>query len=245
MKPGMKKATRFLPILIMIFVSVGAKSQFSDDRLANQTAKNISPFSTAVATSFTGDNKITSSDPDSSTSSIDTRYKNAVNRLKQQAASMKEFTKANRYNTEFCFLIDMSIPSGKNRFFVYNLKKDAIEYSTLVSHGAGSFIPGSEQLQFSNIPNSYKTSLGKYKIGHSYYGTFGLAYKLYGLDTTNSKAFERAIVLHSFNRIPDAETYPGNIYVSAGCPMVSRASLTVLNKYITSSAKPVLMWIYN
>jgi hypothetical protein len=182
--------------------------------------------------------------PDSSIHLIDTRYKTVVNRLKQQAASLKEYAKANHFNTEYCFLVDMPVPSGKKRFFVYNMKKDTVEYSSLVAHGAGSYIPGNDQLTFSNIHNSYKTSLGKYKISTSYWGKFGLAYKLYGLDTTNSNAFKRAIVLHSFNYIPDSETYPNNICESEGCPMVSRTCLAILNKYITSP-KPVLMWIYN
>ena len=95
------------------------------------------------------------------------------------------------------------------------------------------------------MPFSFKTSVGKYKIGSSYSGRFGLAYKLYGLDSSNSKAYERAIVLHSHKQVPDAEAYPGYIIVSAGCPTVSPAFLGVLNKYITASRKPILMWIYN
>src|SRR5689334_8508305 len=151
----MNKATRFLPILLMFFVSIAAQGQFTDDRLASKTTKSVSPYPTSVATPFTSGNNITTSDPDSSNSSIDTRYKNAVIRLKQQAKSIKEYAMTNHYNTEYCFLIDMSIPSGKNRFFVYSLKKDEVEYSTLVSHGAGSFVQGSEQLEFSNVPNSF------------------------------------------------------------------------------------------
>ncbi len=176
---------------------------------------------------------------------MDAKYKAAVYRLKKQATSLKEYAKANRFNTEYCFLIDMSIPSGKNRLFVYNLKKDSIEYATLVAHGWGSYSPGTDDLIFSNTPNSFKTSLGKYKIGYSYNGTFGLAYKLYGLDNSNSNAFKRAIVLHSETNVPDSEIYPSRIVVSAGCPMVSRSALEVLSRYINSSQKPVLMWIYN
>lgn len=245
----MKKAPRFFLLTIVLCLSMVAKSapfQDSDNRLANQTSHNLTSYSTSVTASYVSENKIKSvSDRDSSAYTIDDKYKNAVNRLKQQAASLKEYAKAGNFNTEYCFLVDMSVPSGKKRFFVYNMKKDVIEYSALVAHGAGSDIPGSDQLSFSNIPNSYKTSLGKYKIGGSYWGTFGLAYKLYGLDSTNSKAFERAIVLHSFNYVPDAETYPKNICESAGCPMVSRTFLSILGKYISSSSKPPLMWIYN
>ena len=184
-------------------------------------------------------------DNDSTSTLVENKYKAAVDRLKLQAASIQAYAKANHFNTEYCFLADMSIPSGKNRLFVYNIKKDAVEYASLVAHGMGSETADNDQLVFSNIPNSRQTSLGKYKIGKSYYGTFGLAYKLYGLDNTNSKAFERAIVLHSLDEVPDAETYPQPISRSAGCPMVSPSSLAMLDKYIRSSQKPILLWIYN
>jgi hypothetical protein len=188
---------------------------------------------------------VTVIDRDSVSNLIEDKYKAAVDRIKKQAASIQEYAKTNRFNTEYFFLVDMSIPSGKKRLFVYNIKKDSLEYSSLVAHGFGSTTANNDQLEFSNIPNSYQTSLGKYKIGNSYYGTFGLAYKLFGLDNTNSKAFERAIVLHSQNQVPDSETYPDHIAQSAGCPMVSPSSMVVLDKYIKSSQKPILLWIYN
>lgn len=182
---------------------------------------------------------------DSSLNHIDTRYNAAVARLNQQAAELKEYANANNYNAEYCFLVDMSLPSGKNRFFVYNLKTGTLEASSLVSHGLGSYKMGcNDVLEFSNSPSSYKTSLGRYKIGSSYNGTFGLAYKLYGLDSTNSRAFERAIVLHSDAHVPEAEIFPYHIYQSAGCPTVSPSFLSTLSKYIKASKKPVLMWIY-
>lgn len=185
-------------------------------------------------------------DADTSYNSIVTRYKTAVNRLKQQAYSVAAYIKKNNYSTDYIFLIDMSIPSGKNRFFVYNLKKDTLECSSLVAHGFGSTIKGTEcDLIFSNNNYSCKTSLGKYKIGALYKGLYGMAYKLYGLDTSNSKAFERAIVLHSDVHIPDNETYPAKIFQSAGCPAVSPTFLPILGKYIKGSKKPILMWIYN
>ena len=183
---------------------------------------------------------------DTSFMQIDTKLKAAVIRLKQKTAQAVEFVKQNDYNTEYCFMVDMSIPSGKKRFFVYNLQKDTVEMSSLVSHGSGSYKPNcNDQLVFSNLPNSYATSIGKYKIGGSYYGTYGLSYKLYGLDTTNNKAFERAIVLHSDSYVPEKETYPRHIYESAGCPIVSPVILGILGKYITKSSKPILLWIYN
>lgn len=183
---------------------------------------------------------------DGSFKKIDTRYKAAVARLKQQADQLRSYLKDNDYNTEYCFLIDMSLPSGKKRFFIYNLKTNTVEESALVTHGIGSNVKGSDdELQFSNEPSSLQTSLGRYKIGSSYTGNFGLSYKLYGLDKTNSKAYERAVVMHAHHSIPTTETYPVRIGESFGCPSVAPSFLKTVGTYIKGSQKPIMMWIYN
>lgn len=164
-------------------------------------------------------------------------------RLKQKADLLKTYINTHRYDNTYCFLIDMRIPSGQKRFFVYNLKKDLIETSGLVTHGSGSD-KGEEGLQFSNIPGSLATSLGRYRIGNSYTGNFGLAYKLYGLDPSNSKAFERYVVLHAHHCVPDEEIVPMPICQSWGCPTVSPAFLTKLQSYINRSDLPLMLWIY-
>jgi len=166
-----------------------------------------------------------------------------LTRLKLRAASAMDFIKGRRFNPVYCFLIDMRIPSGRKRFFVYNLKKDTVELAGLVTHGSGSETD-TDSLVFSNTPNSYSTSLGRYKIGKSYTGTWGLAYKLYGLDATNDNAFERSVVLHGHSCVPVDEVYPGSICLSLGCPTVSPAFLTRLQEYIDHSKEPLLLWIY-
>ena len=173
------------------------------------------------------------------------RYAAAISRLKNQSAALKAYAASKNFNTEICFLVDMSVPSGKNRFFVYNLKTDVLETESLVAHGFGSTVKGSDdELTFSNNDYSFKTSLGKYKIGSSYNGQYGLAYKLYGLDSTNSKAFQRAIVLHGDTHMPENEIYPSHIFQSAGCPTLSPGFLAVVSKYINASKKPILSSFY-
>lgn len=155
----------------------------------------------------------------------------------------KQFLASNKfYNQEVVMLIDMKIPSGNHRFFIYNTQKDSILHKALVAHGSGS-VTGEEELVFSNIPNSYQTSLGKYKIGKSYSGSFGKSYKLHGLESTNNKAYERAIVLHPYSCVPDEEQ-PYEICESLGCPMVSNEFMKTLYSVIDSSEKPMLMVIY-
>jgi L,D-transpeptidase catalytic domain len=167
----------------------------------------------------------------------------AMNRLKEKASLAKDYVDENGFDVSYCFMIDMRLPSGKNRFFVYNLLKDSLEAAGLVAHGKGSENE-SGGLIFSNTPNSNCTSLGKYKIGNSYNGNFGLSYKLKGLDKTNSRALDRAVVLHSYCGVPNTEVYPAPICVSEGCPMVSTAFFTQLKAYMDESQEPILLWIY-
>jgi len=157
-------------------------------------------------------------------------------KLQSKAAIAKKFVAANKFNTQICFLVDMSVSSGKNRFFIYDLQKDRVLGSGLVTNGRYG--------RYSNEVNSYCTSQGKYKIGKPYKGVFGLAYKLYGLDSTNSNAFKRYVVLHSMECVPEKEKGSPYICESNGCPALSPGFLKTVSKYIDASPKPVLLWIY-
>jgi len=168
--------------------------------------------------------------------------KEALLRLNKKASEAKDYIADHGFDDRYCFLMDMRMPSGKNRFFVYDLEEGSVEIAGLVAHGSGNSYSATPV--FSNTPNSNCTSLGRYKIGKSYQGQFGLAYKLYGLDKTNSKAFDRFVVLHAHECIPNDEVAPATICKSWGCPTVSPAFLKKLKSYIDTSSKPVLLWIY-
>ncbi len=154
---------------------------------------------------------------------------------------LKLFAEKNRCNRQYAFIIDMRIPSYKKRFFVYDLQKDSLLTAGLVAHGTGSeTFRGA--LVFSNVPDSRCSSLGKYKIGASYKGMYGLSYRLQGLDSSNSKAMQRAIVLHGHGCVPDTETDEYPICFSYGCPMVSTRFLQQLKGYIARQGKlPILL----
>jgi len=167
----------------------------------------------------------------------------AAEKLGLRISSIKEFLYLHpEYNREIVFLIDMRIASGKNRFFVCNLKTGNIIDQGLVAHGIGSET-GNSELQFSNVNNSYSTALGKYSIGQHYNGKFGKAYKLHGLDETNSNAFLRNIVLHKLDTMPHEEQEE-KICNSQGCPMVSERFFSRIEKIIDGSEKPIIMAIY-
>jgi L,D-transpeptidase catalytic domain len=133
-----------------------------------------------------------------------------IERLRLHGNDAKEFVNKYHFNEKVCLLIDMSIESGKNRFFIYDLSEDSVVDAGLVTHGRCNeqWLVGRK---YGNEIGSGCTSLGKYKIGHAYHGRFGLAYKLTGLDKSNNNAFRRYVVLHSHQCVPEDEVSPAPI----------------------------------
>ena len=166
-----------------------------------------------------------------------------IAKLPLKAVAAKKFVQQNKYNENICFFIDMRPSSGQFRFFVYDLKKDTVRNSGLVTHGNcnENWLEGRK---YDNTVGCGCTSLGKYKVGRSYNGRFGLAYKLYGLEKTNNNAFERFVVLHAHECVPETPV-EDEICQSNGCPTVSLGFLQYLKPIIDRSSKPVLLWIYD
>jgi len=55
-------------------------------------------------------------------------------RIKEKSAAMTDYAAKHNYNNRYCFLIDMKMPSGRNRFLVYTMEAGRIENSALVAH---------------------------------------------------------------------------------------------------------------
>jgi hypothetical protein len=169
-------------------------------------------------------------------------------KLKKQEALT--FCKANNLNTDYCILIDMSIHSGKKRLKVVDLKNDSIDFTSLVSHGCGKFNwsedESKEKPLFGNTPESHLASLGKYRIGKRGWSNWGINvnYKLHGMETSNSNAYKRTIVLHGWYAVQDDETYPFGSPEGYGCPAVSNNTMRYLDAKLKSKKKDVLMWVY-
>lgn len=186
--------------------------------------------------------KINRTKPSSHVDAASIAASTELQRLKKYGDKIKTFIKRKNLNNNFCFLADMQLPSESNRFFVYDLKNDSVIQSGLVAHGYGR--NNHSGISFSNMPGSNYTSLGKYKIGNAYNGRFGLAYKLYGLDSTNSNAFNRFVVLHSHGCVPATAISLQRICMSQGCPTVSTVFLNLLKKHLDETRQPVLLYIF-
>lgn len=170
--------------------------------------------------------------------------------LSEKASQAKDYCINHQMNTDFCILIDMSVHSGKYRFFVYDFAADQIVRSALCAHGCGKDDKKSTQETpvFGNEMGSYLTSLGKYKIGSRAYSQWGINvhYKLHGLETSNSNAYKRVVVLHSYTPVSTTEIHPDHLPLgwSFGCPVVDDATMHYLDAKLKKSKNPVLLWIY-
>lgn len=170
--------------------------------------------------------------------------------LENRAKEAYDYAKAHDMDLEHAVLIDFSRHSGKNRFFVWNFKENKPEIESLVAHGYGNkgFESSNQQIVFSNVPNSYASSLGKYKLGIRSYSKWGINihYKMHGLESTNSNAYQRYIVLHSYQSIPTEETYPSYLPMgfSQGCPVIDDETMRKVDQLLQTKKKPVLLWIY-
>ena len=143
------------------------------------------------------------------------------------------------FNRDVAFYVNLTRPSGEKRFFVVDLRRSQVLAEGLCCNG---LTDAKGNVQYSNTYGSSCSSHGVAKVSYRYRGQFGKAYKLEGLEPTNSNMFARAVVLHSHSCIP-AEPQPEPICVSEGCPTVNPAFLETLSEYIDGSSKPILMYI--
>ncbi len=114
-------------------------------------------------------------------------------------------------------LVDYSLSSNENRLWVIDLKNNIVLFQSLVSHGRNS---GNEYASnFSNKPESYKSSLGFYATGETYYGKHGYSLRLDGLEKgINSNARARAIVIHGADYVSEKfARQNGRLGRSLGC----------------------------
>src|SRR5581483_4998550 len=116
--------------------------------------------------------------------------------LLNKAKQLKNFAQEKGYSTQYGFIVNMGMKSGKKRFFVVDLATMTIVNKGIVAHGRGDERITLDK-KYSNEKGSNCTALGIYKVGKYYMGTFGPSYRLYGLQNSNNNAFDRAIVLHA------------------------------------------------
>ncbi len=108
---------------------------------------------------------------------------------------------------------DMSLYSGKDRYWLVDLMTGAVE-AHKVAHGDGSDPDNNGYATlFGNVEGSHKTSLGFYLSGEIYDGTHAHSMRLDGLNKTgspnaleNNNARSRLIVMHEASYVDDGNT---------------------------------------
>jgi hypothetical protein len=125
-------------------------------------------------------------------------------------------------------IIDFTKPSSQKRLFVIDLANQKVLQNTYVAHGMNS---GREYAnQFSNTPESNKSSLGFYRTGGTYIGSNGYSLKLEGLEKgINDNASKRDIVMHGAAYVNEDYIHSqGYIGRSQGCPALPIAKSKII-----------------
>ncbi len=119
-------------------------------------------------------------------------------------------------------VIDYSLPSWKQRMWVFDLKRERLLYNTYVAHGrnSGADVPH----HFSNRFESKATSLGTFVTKGTYFGSKGYSLNLQGLEKGfNDNAYERRVVIHGAWYVePDFIKRSGRAGRSWGCPSIAQ-----------------------
>lgn len=122
-------------------------------------------------------------------------------------------------NHNYIGIIDYTKHASKPRFFIIDMRTGKVE-SYLAAHGKGSDPKGTGWAsRFSNRDGTLATSVGFYRTKGIYRGKHGRSLRLEGLSKTNSKAYQRAVVIHSARYVDESRRYTGR---SWGCPAVDK-----------------------
>lgn len=119
-------------------------------------------------------------------------------------------------------VIDYSLPSSKQRMWIFDVRKEKLLYNTYVAHGQNSGMTTPHH--FSNVSSSKETSLGTYVTRDTYIGSKGISLNLQGLEKGfNDNAYNRRVVIHGAWYVePDFIKKAGRAGRSWGCPSIAQ-----------------------
>ena len=145
-------------------------------------------------------------------------------RVRERASKLLEYCRERGYNTRIALFVDLSRHSGRRRFVAWSFERNAPIFTCLVSHGSGSAQSHvrSAYARTSNEDGSHLSSAGRALVAERYEGRYGVAYRLDGLDATNSNLRPRCVVLHGWEHTTSYPIWPRATVGSFGCPVLSR-----------------------
>lgn len=166
-------------------------------------------------------------------------------RLSSHAEELRDFCRRNGYNSRVGLLMDLSRHSGLRRFVVWDFEKAKVLWRFPASHGSGSVLSHvrSAYAVCSNDDSSHLSSLGRALVAERYEGRYGVAYRLDGLEESNSALRKRCVVLHGWRYTTSFPIYPLPAVGSWGCPVLSRRAMRCVDEILKKEEK-VILWMY-
>ena len=163
-------------------------------------------------------------------------------RVKSRAVALREYCRKEGYNTNIALFVDLSRHSGRNRFVAWDFERNVAIFTCPVSHGSGSERSHvrSAYAHVSNEDGSHLSSVGRALVAERYDGRYGIAYRLDGLDDTNSNLRSRFVVLHGWEHTTSFPIFPLATVGSFGCPVLSRKMMAKVDSLIRDESKVIL-----
>jgi hypothetical protein len=120
-------------------------------------------------------------------------------------------------------LIDYSLPSTRQRLWVFDLHTGRMLFNELVAHGRNS--GDNMATRFSDAMESRESSIGLFRTAGTYTGHNGYSLRLDGLEPGfNGNARDRAIVMHGAPYVNEVVAKSnGRLGRSWGCPALREA----------------------
>ena len=142
--------------------------------------------------------------------------------LKLALAAYQKASVKGAVKKQILTVIDYSLPSSKQRMWIFDVRRERLLYNTYVAHGKNSGMDTPHH--FSNITSSKQTSLGTYVTRDTYIGSKGYSLNLQGLEKGfNDNAYNRRVVIHGAWYVePDFIKRAGRAGRSWGCPSIAK-----------------------
>jgi hypothetical protein len=202
----------------------------------------MNTFVSLISTLLLATNLTSSSTFAQSGSDINTQVQHLGNKapqlnkgvLKLALTAFKNANKRGEVKKPVLTVIDYSLPSNKQRMWVFDVRREKLLFNTYVAHGKNSGVNTAHH--FSNKESSKESSLGTYITKDTYIGHKGYSLNLEGLDRGyNDNAYNRRVVVHGAWYVePDFIKRAGRAGLSWGCPAIAQ-----------TLAKPVINTIKN
>ena len=163
-------------------------------------------------------------------------------RVAERAEELLTFCREKGYNTHVALFVDLSRHSGRCRFMAWDFERGEPLFCSPVSHGSGSDKPHtrSAYARLSNDDGSHLSSVGRALVAERYEGRYGVAYRLDGLDATNSNLRSRCVVLHGWGHTTSYPIWPVATTGSFGCPVLSRPMMKRVDALLREQRNVVL-----